>query len=348
MLYARAGIEVRTGTTALGYPWEPARQGGQLANVDAKRRRDRRAPSGCGCDALLMSGGYTPSVHLHSQARGKLRWDDSSAGLRSRRDRRRMPLRRRLQRIARGTAGRACSNRLRRRRPMRCAQCGLTPSAGSDPCQPTMPALPAAGSAHCRSPRDGAAGKAFVDWQNDVTAADLALARARRLPLDRAHQALHDHRHGDRPGQDLEPECAGDRGTAAGQGDSRSRPDYVPPALPAGGFRRPRRRMRAANSSRRCARRRCTTGPRRAAPCSSPSRCGSAPAISRERGEDMHQAVRRECEAVRRSCGIFDASTLGKIEVAGPDAIEFMNRMYVNNWSSLGRRPLPLRHPVAR
>jgi sarcosine oxidase subunit alpha len=38
---------------------------------------------------------------------------------------------------------------------------------------------------------------------------------------------------------------------------------------------------------------------------------------------------------VRDSVGIFDASTLGKIEVVGPDAVEFMNRMYVNNWSNL-------------
>jgi len=52
-------------------------------------------------------------------------------------------------------------------------------------------------------------------------------------------------------------------------------------------------------------------------------------------GEDMHAAVARECHAVRSACGIFDASTLGKIEVVGPDAAEFMNRLYVNNWSTL-------------
>ena len=53
-------------------------------------------------------------------------------------------------------------------------------------------------------------------------------------------------------------------------------------------------------------------------------------------GEDMHAAVARECRAVRSACGIFDASTLGKIEVVGADAAEFMNRLYINNWSSLG------------
>lgn len=52
-------------------------------------------------------------------------------------------------------------------------------------------------------------------------------------------------------------------------------------------------------------------------------------------GEDMAAAVNRECLAVRQSVGIFDASTLGKIEVVGPDATEFMNRMYTNPWTKL-------------
>jgi sarcosine oxidase subunit alpha len=52
-------------------------------------------------------------------------------------------------------------------------------------------------------------------------------------------------------------------------------------------------------------------------------------------GEDLHAAVNRECLAVRNACGIFDASTLGKIEVVGKDAVTFMNRLYVNAWSNL-------------
>jgi sarcosine oxidase subunit alpha len=49
----------------------------------------------------------------------------------------------------------------------------------------------------------------------------------------------------------------------------------------------------------------------------------------------MHKAVARECRAVRSSVGIFDASTLGKIEVMGPDAVTFMERMYTNPWAKL-------------
>jgi len=52
-------------------------------------------------------------------------------------------------------------------------------------------------------------------------------------------------------------------------------------------------------------------------------------------GEDMHPAVARECRQVRAGVGVFDASTLGKIEVVGPDAATFMNRMYTNAWTKL-------------
>ncbi len=53
-------------------------------------------------------------------------------------------------------------------------------------------------------------------------------------------------------------------------------------------------------------------------------------------GEDMHAAVARECRVVRAVGGLFDGSTLGKIEAVGPDAAEFLNRLYTNSWSKLG------------
>ena len=53
------------------------------------------------------------------------------------------------------------------------------------------------------------------------------------------------------------------------------------------------------------------------------------------RGEGMHDAVNRECLAVRNGIGIVDASTLGKIEITGPDTAEFLNRVYTNAWKRL-------------
>ena len=51
--------------------------------------------------------------------------------------------------------------------------------------------------------------------------------------------------------------------------------------------------------------------------------------------ENMHQAVQRESKAARDSAAILDASTLGKIDIQGTDASEFLNRVYTNAWSKL-------------
>jgi len=52
-------------------------------------------------------------------------------------------------------------------------------------------------------------------------------------------------------------------------------------------------------------------------------------------GESMHAAVERECLAVRRTAGVMDASTLGKIELVGPDVATFLDRLYTNRMSTL-------------
>lgn len=51
--------------------------------------------------------------------------------------------------------------------------------------------------------------------------------------------------------------------------------------------------------------------------------------------EDMDTAVLRECAAVRESVGFMDATTLGKIEIRGKDAGEFLNRIYTNAFKKL-------------
>lgn len=52
-------------------------------------------------------------------------------------------------------------------------------------------------------------------------------------------------------------------------------------------------------------------------------------------GETMQQSLDRECLATRNSVGILDASTLGKIDIQGKDAREFLNRVYTNAWTKL-------------
>ncbi|MCH8166742.1 MAG: sarcosine oxidase subunit alpha family protein [Proteobacteria bacterium] len=52
-------------------------------------------------------------------------------------------------------------------------------------------------------------------------------------------------------------------------------------------------------------------------------------------GESLREAYVREATAVRRSVGLIDVTTLGKIAVQGPDAAEFLNRVYVNGFGKL-------------
>ena len=54
------------------------------------------------------------------------------------------------------------------------------------------------------------------------------------------------------------------------------------------------------------------------------------------KNENMYKAVQRESKAAREYAGILDASTLGKIDIQGVDASEFLNRVYTNAWSKLG------------
>ncbi len=119
-----------------------------------------------------MSGGYTPSVHLFSQSRGKLDWSDALQGLRSRAARPR----------AERSAG-ACRGSLRTRAGAwrtartRAAQ-ALAIGTGRRAIRGrrrwsggTMPIL-----ARCPRRRSSPRPRAFVDWQHDVTTKDLALA----------------------------------------------------------------------------------------------------------------------------------------------------------------------------
>lgn len=52
-------------------------------------------------------------------------------------------------------------------------------------------------------------------------------------------------------------------------------------------------------------------------------------------GEDMPQAVARECRAARSGVAMMDASTLGKIDIQGPDVADFLDRIYTNMMSTL-------------
>ena len=52
-------------------------------------------------------------------------------------------------------------------------------------------------------------------------------------------------------------------------------------------------------------------------------------------GEGQQEAINREVKAVRGGVGLADTSTLGKVAIRGPDAAEFLNRVYCNGWKTL-------------
>jgi heterotetrameric sarcosine oxidase alpha subunit len=52
-------------------------------------------------------------------------------------------------------------------------------------------------------------------------------------------------------------------------------------------------------------------------------------------GETLQQSIAREAAAVRRSVGVCDVSTLGKIDIQGPDAAALLDRVYINKFSTL-------------
>ena len=54
-----------------------------------------------------------------------------------------------------------------------------------------------------------------------------------------------------------------------------------------------------------------------------------------EPGEDLTAAYERETGLVRETVGLCDVTSLGKIAVQGPDAAEFLNRVYINGFGKL-------------
>ena len=60
--------------------------------------------------------------------------------------------------------------------------------------------------------------------------------------------------------------------------------------------------------------------------------------------ETMHLAVQRESAQTRKTAGILDGSTLGKIEIKGKDALEFMNLMYTNAFTKM--KPMTSRYAL--
>ena len=323
-----AGITVSTGVTVLGtFGWLRV-TGITLAHLAADGSvQDRETLD---CDAVLMSGGYTPTVHLFSQSRGKLRFDEAqqvfvpgnsvererSAGACRGTD----GLRATLEEGSQAGAGAAEA----------AGRAGSTQGYHVQALEGSMVGTPGV----LPQPGNIPPAKAFVDFQNDVTSKDLALAM----------------REGFESVEHIKRYTTNGMATDQGKTSNMNSLGFVSAekgvALPKAGlttFRMPYTPITFgifAGYDRGDLFDPVRPTPTHAWAVANGAVFEDVGLWKRSRyfpraGEDMHAAVDRECLAVRSGVGIFDASTLGKIEVVGPDAATFLNRLYVNNFGTL-------------
>jgi len=323
----RAGIETGHCASVLGTRGGLRVSGIEITMTDGSGANVRRTLS---CDLVLMSGGFTPAVHLFSQSRGTLKWDTAARGF--------LPgtsaERERSAGACRGVFGLAEALE-----DGAAAGSAAARAAGHSASSLKFAVNGGAGGGDA-GPLAGApippsrASKAFVDWQHDVTANDLALAtREGFRSIEHVKRytttgmATDQGKTSNLNALDIVSQHLGKSVTSVGL--TTFRMPYTPvtfgsfAGVARGELFDPVRRtpMHAWAAER-------------GAVFEDVGLWKRARYFPRA-GEDMHAAVARECVAVRKGCGIFDASTLGKIAVIGPDAAEFLNRLYINNWSNL-------------
>ena len=167
----RAGLPIETQTTVIGTSGRLRVRAIRVQKLDASGdpagpvRRIR-------CDLVLMSGGLTPSVHLFSQSRGKLAWDESLGAFLPAQAAERV----RSAGSCRGVFSLAAAVRDGTHAGLAAAQSAGLAVAASKPELPPPESSAAGILGALPQPPGVDAGKAFVDWQNDVTSRDLALA----------------------------------------------------------------------------------------------------------------------------------------------------------------------------
>ena len=330
-----AGIPVLPEACVLGTQGRRRVNAIELASLTAGELTQRQTQP---CDLVLVSGGYTPSVHLHSQSRGALTWSEALQafipGAAAERTRSAGACRG-VMALAAALADGAAAGSAAAAEARDPRRTGVDPAGGRGRASPA-PLIPAPERGFVGAlPRSAEArGRAFVDWQNDVTAKDLALAlREGFRSIEHVKRYTTTGMATDQ-GKTSNLNALGIVSRALGKslpqvGLTTFRMPYTPvtfgsfAGLSRGELFDPVRRT-----------------PLYAWAAAQGAVFEDVGLWKRARyfprgGEDLHAAVARECLAVRAGCGLFDASTLGKIEVVGPDAVAFMNRLYVNAWNSL-------------
>ncbi|WP_416983935.1 sarcosine oxidase subunit delta family protein [Streptomyces sp. T028] len=318
-----AGIEVLTGHAVIGTDGEA-----RLTGVTVAPYGETTGGREFAADLLLVSGGWNPVAHLFSQSGGKLRYDDTLGSFVPDTCRQAVE----VAGSARGALhlptvlaqGAAAAARALEAEGYT-AEDPAFPDATAQPYTPPMQVFTVPG-------REGA--PRFVDLQRDVTVDDLSRATGAGL-----RSVEHTKRY-------TTAGTANDQGKTSGVlaggivadllgvdisalGTTTFRPPYVPVSF-------------AALAGRD---RGVLSDPVRTTALHDWHVMHGAlfenvgqwkrPWYYPQDGEDMESAVLRECAAARESVAFMDASTLGKIDVQGPDAGVFLDLLYTNMMSTL-------------
>ncbi|MEM1044560.1 MAG: sarcosine oxidase subunit alpha family protein [Pseudomonadota bacterium] len=324
-----AGIEIQSGTAPLRARGAPA-----IAHLDtaAADGDGWRAKTSERCDLLLVSGGWSPLVNLQSHRGVKPVWDDATACF--------LPGKCTENLIMAGSAagywdrdtcvasGRAAGT---------AAAKALGAKNGKGSADGTQPArdgwqTPIRPLYEVRVP--GEKLKSFVDPQHDVTAADVRLAhREGFVSVEHLKRyttlgmATDQGKVGNVIGIALMAEALGR--DVPEVGTTTFRPPYTPVSIGAlrgrsvGAHFKPLRRTpmhdwNLANGA-----------------TMTEAGLWHRPWYFARAGETIDKAYIREATTTRQGVGLCDVTSLGKIAVQGPDATEFLNRIYTNPFAKL-------------
>jgi sarcosine oxidase subunit alpha len=287
-----------------------------VISTDAEGARPERLE----CDLILSAGGHAPAVHLHSQAGGKLRWVDESAMF--------VP-----DGAAPGvwSAG-ACAGIFDRNIVVsHAADLGSALARGS-----AVPAAAVAGAGRSIAATHlaGVPGKQFVDLQNDVCVGDVGLAAQENYRSVEHLKRYTTTGMGTDQGKTSNVNALVLMGEFTGRepaevGTTKFRPPFAPVPLGllagrrVGALYRPLKQLPAHAWHE--------------AHGAQFEQFGNwlRPAAYPKPDETLEAAAQREAAAVRTSAGLLDGSPLGKLEIYGPDAAQFLDLMYVGTMSNL-------------
>jgi sarcosine oxidase subunit alpha len=315
-----AGAEVLLGHAVVGTEGGRALSGIKVQIFDPVSRIVSGDVRTIAVDTLLVSGGWSPTLHLATQAGGRPAWSEEIQAF--------TPPEPHQNWVAAGAATGAFST------ADAIAQ-GYAAGGGSDAGEHALPATDPTPLLSRPAPvfEIKAKGKAFVDLQHDVTADDVRLAHQEGF-VSVEHlkryttlgMATDQGKTSNVPGLAIMAETTGK--PIPEVGTTRFRPPYAPVSL--GSI---------------AADRYGDLRPERLTPMHDwhvaqgaemmPAGLWFRPRMYAQPGETIEQAYVRETRATRNEAGIVDVSTLGKIAVQGPDAAEFLDRVYTNVFSTL-------------